>query len=320
MKKSKQNNTKEQLNIMHATRNAIVQELKRNPDSSYLANRFTAINASILQSVAEIATYKTLSFLMANNASNNTATATAENGNQSTYGYNMSIKLLKTFNRDTKVLHNLGFNVLSPENDKKSKASTLSDCADIINECITALLPFYSSKIALNLATVIYTKVCQNGSEKSYNIFQFACKSIRSYINGLQQKQYKKQYYTQGYTDNGTEILTTKRPKTDLSVVDEDKKIEFLEQFSTLTVNEHNVLLLFVKGYKLEQIATELKLSYDNVRKIMSRAKAKLPKPRQATATAKKDQTAEKAPKAKIYNVACNIDYTCKGSKTYTEA
>lgn len=308
MKKSNQtNNTKEQLNIMHATRNAIIQELKRNPDSSYLNNRFTALNASILQSVSEIATYKTLSLLMSKNASNNTATATAENGTTTTYGYNMSIKLLSTFTQDKKTLRDL------------NRDSILTDCADVIQECITALLPFYNSKIALNLSTVIYTKVCQNGSEKSYNVFQFACKSIRAYINAQQQKQYKKQYYTEGYTDNGTEVLTTKRPKTDLTVIDEDKKIEFLEQFGTLTANEHNVLLLFINGYKLEQIATELNLSYDNVRKIMSRAKAKLPKPRQATGTAKPSKTAEKAPKQKAYNAPCNIDYSCIDSKTYTE-
>ena len=265
MKKTNQtNNTKEQLNILHATRNAVVQELKRNPESDYLINRFTALNASILQSIAEIATYKTLSFLMANNAGNNTATATAENGSQSTYGYNMGVKLLSTFTEDKKTLHDL------------NRDSILSDCADIMQECIAALLPFYSSKIALNLSTVIYTKVCQNGNEKSYNVFQFACKSIRAYINGLQQKQYKKQYYITGYTDSGAEVLDTKRPKTDLTVIDDDKKIEFLEQFSTLTVNEHNVLLLFLKGLKLEQIAIKLNLSYDNTRKIMSRAKAKL--------------------------------------------
>lgn len=305
MKKSNQNSTQEQLNILHAQRNICVQELKRNPNSKYLDNHFKELNASILQSVAEIATYKTLSFLMANNASNNTATATAENGTQSTYGYNMAIKLLSTFTEDKKTMHDL------------NRDSILTDCADVIQECITALLPFYSSRIALNLSTVIYTKVCQNGNEKSYNVFQFACKSIRSYINGLQQKQYKKQYYTQGYTENGTEILTTKRPKTDLTVIDEDKKIEFLEQFSTLTTNEHNVLLLFIKGYKLEQIAVELGLSYDNIRKIMSRAKAKLPKPRQATPQPK--TTEPKAPKEKKYNVPCNIDYFCKDSKTYTE-
>lgn len=305
MKKSnKTNTTKEQLNIMHATRNAIVQELKRNPNSEYLNNRFTALNASILQSVAEIATYKTLSLLMSKNASNNTATATAENGTTTTYGYNMSIKLLSTFTQDKKTLRDL------------NRDSILTDCADVIQECITALLPFYKSRIAFNLKTVIDIKVCQNGSEKSYNVFQFACRSIRAYINGLQQKQYKKQYYTQGYTENGTEVLTTKRPKTDLSVIDDEKKIEFLEQFNTLTVNEHNVLLLFVKGYKLEQIAVELSLSYDNVRKIMSRAKAKLPKPRQATPQPK---TAPTAPKQKTYNVPCNIDYLCKDSKTYTE-
>ena len=304
---------------MHATRNAIIQELKRNPNSSYLNNRFTALNTSILQSVAEIATYKTLSLLMANNASNNTATATADNGTLTTYGYNMSVKLLKTFNRDKKVLRNLALNVTSPENGKKSNAAILSDCADVIQECITALLPFYKLKIALNLSTVIHTKVCQNGNEKNYNVFQFACKSIRAYVNAQQQKQYKKQYYITGYTDSGSEVLDTKRPKTDLSVMDDDQKIEFLEQFSTLTTQEHNVLLYFVKGYKLEQIAIELNLTYDNIRKIMSRAKAKLPKPRQATATAKASKPTEQKPKQKSYNVPCNIDYSCKGSKTYTE-
>lgn len=257
---TKGNETRKALQELMQERNNLIQNgLAQDP-------ALEKINAELLQTISEIATRKTLVFLQANNATNGTATESTDNGTTNTRGYNMSVQLLNTLYHDIQLLHNPD---LSPD--------TLTDSADLIQESIKALTPFFCSPIAFSLDDTIYTKVLKNGTEKNYTAFQFACKSIREYITAQDKRQYKKLSYIVGYTDNGTEILTTKKPKNDITDIDNEKRTAFLNRYR-LTDTEQTALANLLNGKSTTETADQLQVSKRTIERALKSAREKIAK------------------------------------------
>ena len=225
---------------------------------------FASINAEIMQTLSEIAAYKTLKFLMSNNATNNTATETTENGTVNTYGYNMALTLFNNLYNDIAILNNA-----------EILTDILTDGADLIQQAILTLTPFFNSPVQFSLTDTIYTKQCKNGNLKNYTAFQLACKSIRDYITAQDKKQYKKIAYCIGYTDNGTEILTTKRPKNDITDISTETKTAFIKQYR-LTDMEQTALLYKLNGYNTTATANILNVSKRTIERALSSARQKI--------------------------------------------
>jgi predicted DNA-binding protein (UPF0251 family) len=221
-------------------------------------------NAEIMQTLSEIACYKTLKFLMSNNATNGTNTETTENGTINTYGYNMALKLFNNLYNDIKIMHNPDIST-----------DILTDSADLIQESNKALTPYFNNLVVFDLADIIYTRQLKNGNIKEYNAFQLACKSIRSYITEQDKKQYKKLGYSLGFTDNGQEVITTKKPKNDISNIEQEQKQSFISKYN-LTNIEQLAILEKLNGLNTTETADKMQVSKRTIERALKSAKEKI--------------------------------------------
>ena len=233
-------------------------------EKQYFTEQLNNINTELITIIAQIATYKTLKFLLSNNATTDTTTETDNNGQTTTYGFDMAFNLLKTLPQDIKILSN------------QMLEETVTDAIDLVQVATVEIIPYLTSMIQFNLNDTIYTKTLKNGNEKNYTLFALACKGIRKYITDQQQtRQYKKQSYILGYTDNGTEILTTKRPKNDISEITSNDKLKFLRQYN-LTELEQKALYYKLNGLTTEQIAQHNNVSKRTIERLLKSAKEKI--------------------------------------------
>lgn len=224
-----------------------------------------AINTELVTTLAQIATYKTLKFLMSNNATVSTETEATDNGQNNSFGFDMSVKLLSTLPKDIKTLQ-----------AQLTDNETLTDAIDLVQVASEKLIPFICSTLVFNLSDTVYTKTLKNGNEKSYSVFALACKGIREYITSQQQtRQYKKQAYIIGYTDNGTEILTTKRPKNDITDISTHNKVQFLKRYN-LTSQEQTALFNLLKGKTTTEIADYMQVSKRTIERAIKSGKEKI--------------------------------------------
>ena len=257
---TKANQTKSNLDNLMQERNKMIELLE------YNSKEFEQVNAKLIQTISEIATYKTLKLLMCNNGAISTQTETNENGLNNTYGFNMALKLFNNAYNDIKILNN-------PE----IITDILTETADLIQTANETLTPYFLNQVIFNLDDIIFTKQLKNGNLKEYNAFQLACKSIRAYIQEQDKRQFKKLSYSLGYTENGNEILTTKRPKNDITDIEQDQKQKFINKYN-LTSLEQEILLLTLNGLDYKAIINQLNISKDMFYRALKSAKEKIAK------------------------------------------
>ena len=254
--------TKERLSHLMQQRNDLIKWLNYDLADLEQCGDFNEINHEIITTLSRVATYKTLMFLVSNNATTDTDTSTdtATQRTTDTHGYNLATSLLKTLYHDTQLI------------DHNDTSDILTDCADLIQEASLALIPYFKNNVVFSLNDTIYTRVLKNGCEKSYNAFSLACKSIRDYISSHDKRQFKKLFYLVGYTENGTAILTTKKPIDTL----EDINPQAYFKKCRLTMAQQEVLFYYIqwtqgtKGkkrrYTIQEIAKILNISVDSVK------------------------------------------------------
>lgn len=257
------NETQSKLIEMQTERNEIVNHLLKGLNY-YTFEDLQTVNGKIMQTLSEIATYKTLKFLMSNNATNGTDTEQTDNGTINTYGYNMALSLFNNLYNDIKIMHNT--DILT---------DILTDSADLIQESNKALTPYFKSLVVFDLDDIIYTKALKNGNVKNYTAFQLACKSIRSYITNQDKKQYKKLAYCIGYTDNGTEVLTTKKPKNNIADIETESRQAFINKYP-LTNAEQTAILNQLNGLTTTEIAEQMQVSKRTIERLLKSAKEKI--------------------------------------------
>jgi DNA-binding CsgD family transcriptional regulator len=221
----------------------------------------------LLNTIAITATYKTLQYLVSHGA---TYTETADNIDRkkddvSPMGYNMAVKLLQDLPQDLATLRT------------NNTETALADSVDLYQEVRTALFPFIYADIEIDTDTVIYTKILKNGNEKDYTLFSFACLTVRRYIQGYAQKQYKKLAHIIGYTDEGKPVYSTKKQAVNLSEIDESTKANFIKRLH-LTAFEESVLKLYLDGNTTEEIATAQSISLRTAQHHLKTAKDKIRK------------------------------------------
>ena len=247
-------------------RNRLIEWHNRNAVILANCNEFESVNAEIMQTISEIATYKTLKFLMSNNATNNTATENTDNGTQNTYGYNMALRLFNSAYNDIKIMHNA-----------EITTDILSDTADLIQESTATLTPYFTAPVVFSLDDIIYTKQLKNGNLKEYTAFQLACKTIRAYITAQDKKQYKKLAYVIGITDNGNQVTTTKRPKNDISDTTTEQQTAFIKRYR-LTDAEQTAILNHINGKSTTETAEQMGVSKRTIERLLKSAREKIAK------------------------------------------
>lgn len=258
------NNTKATLENLMEKRNTLLQ-------NGFDLCELEAINTELIQTISQIAAFKTLKFLAYNNATISTETDTEQ---KTTFGYNMSIELLKSLYFDIEKLINA-----TNENETVQNifiSENLSDAIDLVQVASATIIPFICSNAQFKLTDTVYTKVLKNGNEKNYTVFSLACKSIREYITSQQQtRQYKKLSYIIGYTDNGTEVLTTKKPKDDITDIESETRQAMLNKYK-LTEQEQNAINYLFDGLTTTETAEQMQISKRTVERALKSAKEKI--------------------------------------------
>jgi len=260
---TKGNETQNKLIELQQERNEIINHLL-NGLNYYSVADLEQINAEIMQTLSEIACYKTLKFLMSNNATNGTQTESNENGTINTYGYNMALTLFNNLYNDIAIMHNADL-----------LTDILTDSADLIQESNKTLTPYFNNLVIFNLDDTIYTKTLKNGNIKNYTAFQLACKSIRSYITNQDKKQYKKLGYCIGYTENGTEVITTKKPKNSIEDIEQESRKAFINKYP-LTNAEQVAILNQLNGLSTTEQAEQMQVSKRTIERLLKSAKEKI--------------------------------------------
>lgn len=151
------NATQNKLQDLMQERNRIIEWLEYDTNELAQCGEFESINAEIMQTLSEIATYKTLKFLMSNNATHGTATETTDNGTTNTYGYNMALSLFNNLYNDIKLFRNPSITT-----------EIFSNAADLVQESNKTLTPYFCNNVVFSLDDTIYTKTLKNGNIKNY--------------------------------------------------------------------------------------------------------------------------------------------------------
>lgn len=222
----------------------------------------TARDLDLIDNIAVRSVWSTLNFLVANGATTQKATEdiNAPKGERPQYGYNVALALLQDLPHDLSTLRT------------GNTSEAYGNAIDLVQEVRHALTPFVCSDIELTAETVIYTKQLKNGATKDYTLFKYACNAIRRYIQAQGQKEYKKQAYIIGFTDDGKQVTTTKRPKDDLADITEEKRRTFLTAYG-LTAQEQEILLHYINGKKPAEIAPLVNMTFEATKKALYRAK-----------------------------------------------
>lgn len=260
---TKGNETQTHLQDLMQERNKLIKWLEYDTNELAQCGEFESINAEIVQTISEMATYKTLKFLMSNNATNGTATESNENGTINTYGYNMALKLFNNLYNDINIMHN------------GQPQDSFSDSADLIQESNKTLIPYFNNNIVFDLDDIIFTKQCKNGNIKEYTAFQVACKSIRAYIQAQDKKQYKKLSYVIGFTENGKQVTTTKKPKNDIADIEQEQRKRFISKYH-LTDFEQVAILNHINGLSTTESAEKLQVSKRTIERALKSARDKI--------------------------------------------
>lgn len=240
--------TKDRLANLAEKRNALLTALEQ---SETIRADFERVAFDLADTIAQIATYKTLLKLSdgAKDISQNGADACAN--------------MLRSFPLDMHIYRTGDLTAI------------YSDAMDIYQTAFFEVWQILSRAVPLTLEDAVQTRVLKNGTEKNYTIFQTACKAIREYIHSWSTSQdFKKLHYVLGYTENGEQVTTSKRPKDDLADIDETDRTRLFKKHG-LTAQQQEVLSLVIRGENADTIATLLNMPLRTVQDNIKRAKAK---------------------------------------------
>lgn len=266
--------TRNRLEALTKQRNELLKALEH---TDIVKEQFNATVYELTETIAQIATYKTLLKL----------SDSPKDISQS--GADMCADMLRSFPFDLRLYKN---------NDI---TNIYSDAMDIYQTAYFEVWQILRLNTPLTLDDTVLTRALKNGNEKNYTIFQVACKSIREYIHSWSKTdQFKTLHYVVGFTDNGEQVTTSTKPKDDLSdITDKDRNRLFNKH--GLTAQQQEILKLVINGEKADTIATLLNMPLRTVQDNIKKAKAKF-----ATASAYAEyitaKNAEKVAKAKAEN------------------
>lgn len=269
---TKREETKNRLNDLVTRRNALVNALEISTD--IFKPQFDEIVTELCETVAQIATYKTLLKLSDG----------AKDITQS--GADMCQNMLYSFPLD---MHIYRTNDLT---------AIYSDAMDIYHTAYFEIWQILKNAVPLSLDDTVFSRQLKNGDVKEYNTFQVACKSIREYIHTWSKSQdFKKLHYVIGFTDNGEQVTTSKRPQDDLQGITEQDRKRFCKKYG-LTAFEQETAFLLINGETPQTIAELLGIPDRTARDRVKKVKAKF-----VTASAYAEyitaRNAEKTAKAK---------------------
>ena len=268
------NNTNNNLNELINKRNELIKALEQHPNLTELTELKNRTINELCDTLAQISVYKTLFKL--SDASKDISKS----------GADMCARLYRSFADDMRIYRT---------NDTNCN---YSDAMDLYNIAYMQIWEYLHVSAPLTLSDTVLTVTNKSGNEKNYTIFQTACKSIREYIRTWSKSDnYKKIRYLIGYTENGEQVTTSKRPKDDINDINTDTIKSFFNRHN-LTTREQEILSLYIKGENTDTIATLLNLNIRTIQRDIKTAKAKF-----ITASAYAElitaQNAEKLAKAK---------------------
>lgn len=244
----RQEETRNRLAELTEKRNALLCALNV---SETVRKDFTATAHTLCETVAQISVYKTLLKL----------SDSAKDITQS--GADMCDEMLRTFNADMRLYH------------ANNSVDNYSDAMDLFIVAYMELWQYLSTSAPLTLADTVHTKVLKNGTEKNYTLFQCACKSIRDYIHSWSDKNdLKKMHYLVGYTDEGKQITTSKRPQTDVQSITAKERKAIFNKYG-LTAQQQEIMHLLANREKPDTIATLLNIPLRTIQDNIKKAKAK---------------------------------------------
>lgn len=241
--------TTNRLTALMEKRNDLIKALDINAD--YFRTDLDKTVHELCETVAQIATYKTLLKLSDG----------AKDITQS--GADMCERLYRSFALD---MHIYRTNDIS---------EIYSDAFDLFEIAYFEIWQYLKSTAPLTLNDTVYTKVLKNGTEKNYTIFQTACKEIREYIHSWSKTDnYKTLHYVVGFTDNGEQVTTSKRPQDDMQGITEQDKKKLFSKYG-LTAQQQDIMHLVINGEKADTISTLLNIPLRTVQDNIKKAKAK---------------------------------------------
>lgn len=284
----RQEETRNRLAELTEKRNALATALKQ---SQTVRKEFAETVHTLCETVAQISVYKTLLKL----------SDSAKDITQS--GADKCDEMLRTFNADMRLYRTAN----SVEN--------YSDAMDLFIVAYMEIWQYLSTSAPLTLSDTVQTRVLKNGTEKNYNLFQTACKSIREYVHTWSEKNdLKKMHYLVGYTDEGKQVTTTKKPPVDVQSISTAERKRVFDKYG-LTAQEQELISLLINGENADTIAELLNVPRVTVYKQIAKAKAKF-----ATASAYAEyitaKNAEKLAKAKAEKYTTDSTY----ATIYTKA
>lgn len=241
--------TKNRLNDLVSKRNALVNALEISVD--IFKPQFNKTVEELCETVAQIATYKTLLKLSDG----------AKDITQS--GADMCTNMLYSFPIDMHIYRTGDLTAI------------YSDAMDIYHTAYFEIWQVLKNAVPLSLDDTVYTRALKNGDEKNYTVFQLACKSIREYIHTWSKSQdFKKLHYIIGFTDNGEQVTTSKRPQDDLTDIDDNDRKKLFNKYG-LTAQQQDIISLVINGEKADTISTLLNIPLRTVQDNIKKAKAK---------------------------------------------
>ena len=260
---SKRNDLIRAVEMLHGIR---TQGNNANHAEEIASERLTAIINELCETLAQIAVYKTLRHLADSVTSFGMTEQTETNGHRQTIttsGTDYCEKLYHSFAHDMHIYRT---------NDT---ADIYTDSMDLFTTAYMTIYAYLRTPAPLTLDDIVLTIPKANGEEKNYTIYQTACKTIREYIHTWSTSaEYKKLHYIIGFTDDGRQITTSKRPADDLADITDRDRVNLYKRYG-LTARECAVLDMTINGDSAEEIADMLHITAVTVWQTLARAKAK---------------------------------------------
>ena len=262
---TKQETANRLANLMNK-RNELITALETFPNLAELSESKNAIVHELCETLAQISVYKTLRHLAGSITSFSTTEQTESNGYRQTIttsGADYCDRLYNAFANDMHIYrtHDL--------------TAIYSDAMDLFTTAYMTLWQYLRTSAPLNFDDIVLTIPKKNGEEKNYTLFQTACKSIRESIHQWSKTDnFKKLHYIIGYTDEGEEITSSKRPKDDITDIDKATRTAIFDRYG-LTAQQQEVIYLLAKGESTATISVLLNIPLRTVQDNVTKAKAK---------------------------------------------
>ena len=266
MKTNNRTETTNRLTDLMNHRNALINALEQFADIEELTESKNKTIHELCETMAQISVYKTLLHLADSVTSFSTTEETESNGHRQTIttsGADYCDKLYRSFASDMHIYRT------------QDLTATYSDAMDLFTTAYMTIWAYLRTSAPLTLDDIVLTIPKKSGGEKNYTLFQTACKSIRESIHQWSKTDsFKKLHYIIGYTDEGEEVTSSKRPKDDLTDIDEETATAFYNRYG-LTAQQREIVRLIADGESTATVSALLNLPLRTVQDNLAKAKAK---------------------------------------------